>query len=130
MADRRPDKLLVLLVDDDEDHLDLTSRLLKIEGFDVETSSTPIGVSNVVRRTRPDAVLLDVNIPTLSGPDLLRVLRKNVDASATKFVLHSSVDVDELRRLATDLGVDGFIPKGTAGTALARRLREICNTPR
>ncbi|MCA9614265.1 MAG: response regulator [Sandaracinus sp.] len=120
------DRLSVLVVDDDEEQLDLVRRFLRLEGFDVEICSSPIGVSNLVRRMRPSVVLLDVNIPALSGPNLLQLLKKQVDGAATRFVLFSSEDTDKLRRLAGEFGADAYIQKGVDGGALARRLREVC----
>lgn len=120
------ERLSVLVVDDDEEQLDMVRRFLRLEGFEVEICSSPIGVSNLVRRMKPNIVLLDVNIPALSGPQLLQVLRKNVEGGQTRFVLYSSEDADELRRLAAEVGADAYIEKGGDGTSLARRLRTLC----
>ncbi|MBX3246657.1 MAG: response regulator [Myxococcales bacterium] len=120
------ERLSVLVVDDDEEQLDMVRRFLRLEGFDVETSSSPIGVSNLVRRMRPNVVLLDVNIPALSGPHLLQVLKKNLEGGDTRFVLYSSEDAAELRRLASEVGADAYIEKGGDGASLARRLRSLC----
>ena len=120
------ERLSVLVVDDDEEQLDMVRRFLRLEGFEVEICSSPIGVSNIVRRMKPSVVLLDVIIPALSGPNLLQLLKRQVDGAGTRFVLFSSEDADKLRRLAGEFGADAFIQKGVDGQALARRLREVC----
>ena len=120
------DRLSVLVVDDDTEQLDMVRRFLRLEGFEVEICSSPIGVSNLVRRMRPSVVLLDVNIPALSGTNLLQLLKKQVDGAGTRFVLFSSEDTDKLRRLAGEFGADDYLQKGVDGSALARRLREVC----
>src|SRR5690606_5831010 len=69
-------KLRVLVVDDDVQHLDLVRRSLRAFGIDVETSDSSLGVSAIIRRTEPDLVLLDVNIPALPGDALLGLARR------------------------------------------------------
>src|SRR5262250_804731 len=91
--------LKVLIVDDSQQQLDLTSRQLRSYGFDVATSSGSFGVSNLVRQFAPDVVLLDVEIPALSGDQLLTIARRHA-APGTRFVLYSACDESRLRTLA------------------------------
>ncbi len=74
MAD---DTLRVLVVDDDPLQLDLVERTLKAEGFEVMTCENPIGVTNIVRSFLPHVVLMDVDIPALSGDKILSIARKS-----------------------------------------------------
>jgi two-component system, OmpR family, response regulator len=121
-----PDRMLrVLVVDDDVDQLQMVSRILRLDGFEVATTSEAIGVTNLVRSFAPDVVLLDVNIPALSGDRLLQVARK-ASPTTTKFVLFSACDEDKLRTLARDVDAHDFIVKGGDGFLLAKRLRRLC----
>ena len=119
--------LRVLMVDDDPTQLDMTSRQLRAEGFEVLTVSESLGVSLIAREFDPHVVLLDVEIPALSGDRLLPVLRKNLQSrTSPALVLFSAKDPDTLRRLAREVGADGWIPKGLDGAELAGRVRELC----
>jgi len=117
--------LRVLVVDDDEQHLELIRRFLDTDQFDVRTSSSPIGVSNLVREFSPDVILIDVNIPALSGDRLLPLVRRNTRSDA-RLVLFSSSDADKLRRLAQEVSADGWIQKGLPPHELAQRIRRLC----
>lgn len=117
--------LRLLVVDDDEEHLDLVRRLLSAFHFDVRTTSSPIGVSNLVREFAPNAILIDVNQPALSGDRILELVRKNTQSRA-KLILFSSADPERLRRLARDVHADGWITKGLEGRELANKLRHLC----
>jgi DNA-binding response OmpR family regulator len=121
--------LRVLVVDDDVMQLRLVERTLRAEGFQVEACSNPIGVSNLVRSYVPDIVLLDVNIPALSGDRLLEIARRGAPP-ATRFILYSSSDATTLRGLAMRVGADGWISKDVVGAALATKLRQVARTPR
>ena len=120
------DALRVLIVDDDPEQLAMVARGLRLESFEVEVASESLGVSNLARRFRPDVVLLDVNIPALSGDRLLSVLRENMRLHRPRLVLFSACDREELRRLARDVEADGWIPKGVTGRELADQLRDLC----
>jgi DNA-binding response OmpR family regulator len=118
------DSVRVLVVDDDPLQLDLVQRGLRSFGFEVMVSASAIGVSNSIRSFGPHVVLIDVEIPALSGDRLLVLARKNAPAG-TRFILYSAVDESTLRRLAMEAGADGWISKSTTGSELASRLRTI-----
>lgn len=113
----------VLVVDDDVMQLRLVKRMLVSTQCEVRVTSSPIGVTNIVRVFEPDVVLLDVNIPGLSGDRLLTLLR---DKSESRLVLFSASDPDVLRKLAEEVGADAWIAKGVTAESLMKKLRAIC----
>jgi DNA-binding response OmpR family regulator len=117
-------RIRVLVVDDDVEHLTMTERALSAYGFEVRTYRSSLGVSNVVRTALPDVVLMDVNIPALSGDKVLSLARNQAPAS-TKFILYSAADESRLRSLALTSGADGYLTKAVQGEALARKLSSI-----
>lgn len=119
----RQQSLVVLLVDDDESMAAMTERLLAGHGMQVTRTSTPLGASNLARRLRPDLVLLDVELPALTGDALVSLLRRA--APATRIVLYSSHDDGVLRELARRTGADGWITKGADAQALAGYLNRV-----
>ncbi len=103
-------KKKILVVDDDEMHLYTTKELLQDEHYEVIThkSKYGIGVTNLVRELQPDLILLDVNMPGLSGDKLAKLLRwRNAP-----FLFYSSNDEDSLRAMASQYGAKGYICKG------------------
>jgi DNA-binding response OmpR family regulator len=117
-------KIRVLVVDDDVDQLMLLERTLHAYGFEIRTHRSSLGVSNLVRNALPDLVLLDVNIPALSGDKVL-ALARNQAPTSTRFILYSASDESKLRALALASGADGYISKSIQGEALARKLISI-----
>jgi CheY-like chemotaxis protein len=102
----------VLIVDDDPVHLALAQELLEAEGYEVRVHRTGFGATEKVLHERPNVVLLDVNMPALSGEALVGVLRKRGLLDATRVLLYSSNDEDSLRRAVERLGVLGYVCKG------------------
>ncbi len=121
-------KLRVLIVDDDETTLDLVSRTLRVYDFEVTTCTSPIGVTNLVVQVAPHIVLMDVNIPALSGDQLLKIVRKKAPEH-TLLVLYSAADESKLRQLALLVEADGWISKSVVGAQLAAELRSLVARP-
>ncbi|RKG96288.1 response regulator [Corallococcus carmarthensis] len=114
-------KLKALVVDDDPLVLELVERSISRYGFEVITTRAALGVANLLRTEQPDIVLLDVNIPALSGDRILGVVRQFAGPD-TLFILYSSMDESKLRELVRASGADGYIPKGVTGPELALKL--------
>jgi two-component system OmpR family response regulator len=117
--------LHVFIVDDDPAQLRVLERLLTLEGFEVTTAEAALGVSNLVRHYAPDVVLLDVNIPALTGDRLLTVARQHAPPD-TKWVLVSACDEDELRAIANLVKADGWMSKSLPVSQMAAQLRKLC----
>lgn len=106
-------KRRVLIVDDSE----IAARLLEAElteaGFAIDYApDAEVATSLVLKRaTRPDLVLLDVNMPKVSGPQFCRFLKRNERFRSIKVVLCSGEDREKVAALASECGADGFILK-------------------
>jgi DNA-binding response OmpR family regulator len=124
-----PEKLRVLVVDDEPLQLELLERSLSLEGCEVCTTNASIGATALVRNFHPHVVLLDVNIPALPGHMLVEIVRKHA-ATETKLILYSACDETKLRELAASVKADGWLPKSVVGGDLVRRLRGIAGRPR
>jgi CheY-like chemotaxis protein len=105
-------KKKVLVVDDDDMHLYTTKGLLQNDRIEVTTHKNWLGVTNVVRSLEPDLVLIDINMPALSGDKLADIIKPYCNAIKAPILFHSSNDEDSLSELAKAHGVDGYICKG------------------
>lgn len=105
-------KKRILLIDDDERLLLTTSTLLEYEGYEVLTHKSAFGATTTIIAQKPDLVLLDVNMPGLSGEGLADVIRANKNAAQVKLVFFSSNDEQDLRRAVSEHKADGYICKG------------------
>lgn len=111
----------VLVVDDDLIHLDLMRRRLEKRGFDVDVMDGPIGATHRIRSTRPEIVLMDINLPGIPGDVLINHAMSRISPE-TRVFYHSAMDEQELRRLAERDGVAGWFTKSTPIDELVRVL--------
>jgi CheY-like chemotaxis protein len=112
----------ILVIDDDDDVLAVTRRLLERAGYDVATCSGRFGRLNQVLEHDPDLVLLDVNMPVVSGDDLHALMVDEPALRHVPVVFFSSNDENELRRLARRRGAAGYIPKSSLGSDFSARV--------
>jgi DNA-binding response OmpR family regulator len=110
----------ILVIDDDDLLLETTAELLQDDGWQVETHHGAFGATQKILAMRPALVLLDVNMPGLSGEGLLKVLGKRPDFQDYLIVLHSSNDEARLRATAAEFGLAGYIAKGDPAALSAK----------
>ena len=65
----------IVLVEDDTRISEPLTRMLQVEGFDVDLHSTGCAAMQAIRDERPDLVLLDLTLPDIDGIDVCRTLR-------------------------------------------------------
>ncbi len=110
----RAKPLRTLLVEDHADMAKATAWLLRHEGLEVEIAPTGRDAIETALRQQPEIVLCDMNLPDMSGLDVIRELRQRSDTSQTYFAMLTASSDDELRAYnerSGSLGVDEFISK-------------------
>ena len=115
---------LIGIIDDDVRNGRLVSRVLSAD-FRVFTSTGGEGVIDEIRAEKPDLVLLDLNMPVISGKEICRRLKaeKETENISVLFLTgHSSDDVEEE---CFDLGADDFITKPFNPSTLRVRVGRI-----
>ena len=68
-------KGIILIVDDNREIVDSLGKLLTIEGYDILTAYDGMEALEVLERSRPDLILLDVMMPRLNGLSTLMKIR-------------------------------------------------------
>jgi two-component system cell cycle response regulator len=112
---------LVLAVDDDLDNLRLVSKTLEHEGYRVEQATHAEAALEKIKSIRPDLILLDVNMPGISGIQALEKIRAREDYVPIIFVSGRSATADIIRGL--DAGADDYICKPFEPLELLARVR-------
>ncbi len=110
----------ILLVDDEVALLRTLSLNLKARGYDVVTAETGEEALQVVRRSSPDVVILDLGLPDISGVEVLRELR---GWSAVPVIVLSARHGSDDKVQALDMGDDDYVTKPFGIEELLARLR-------
>ena len=106
---------VVLIVDDHADTAALLARLLQLHGHNAIAVASAKDALTVLERVRPDVIVLDVMMPEMDGPALLKALRENASFRSTPVVMYSADFSHERLQETQRLGAQDFIVKGTIG---------------
>lgn len=103
-------RMTVLVVEDDEPIRSLICATLP-DDWNVIEAGDGMEAIELARRHRPDAIILDHNLPMLEGSEVCAILRREEWAARTRIVgLTASAD-RAVRRDFTAAGVDAFVAK-------------------
>ena len=113
----------ILVIDDSEVVLEMTRFTLESAGFRVLTRDRAQGSIVAILHEQPDLVLLDVNMPSMSGESIAEVLSRAGPARNTMIVLYSSLPANALRMKTLATGAHGFIQKTSVQVDLIRQVK-------
>lgn len=94
-------------------------------GFVVQTVASGAAGIEAARAQPPDAILLDVVMPDMDGPQTVHALREHAMTREIPVVLVTGRDGDQDRLAFAELGVAGVIGKPFDGSALAGQVRGV-----
>ena len=120
-------KARVLLIDDNADHLRGIKELINLEtSYDVlgTTTSANIGI-NLVKKYRPDLVLMDINMPEKDGLQAIQEIEK-LELGVKVIALSGYDDADLIFR-AMKIGAKGYVLKTMASAQLIFAIDEVLN---
>ncbi len=117
----------ILIIDDNELHLYTTKALLQDDRYEVITHQNGFGVTDLVATLKPDLILLDMNMPVLSGEQVAFLIRLNSGNIRLPILFFSSYDEDTMRESASLCGA-GYIYKGDIA-GLRQRVSQYIGIP-
>jgi CheY-like chemotaxis protein/GAF domain-containing protein len=123
-ADQPPGAMKVLVADDNELVRDSFVELLRAEGYEVRTAADGVQAVELADQWRPQAVLLDIHMPRLSGLETARRLREAYPPSAMALLMMSGMTLnDAWLRHAKAAGFDDCVDKTSDPKLWLERLR-------
>jgi CheY-like chemotaxis protein len=101
----------ILLVEDSKFLRLATERALARAGYEVSSTADGSEVLRVAREKLPNLILLDMLLPKMSGPDVLKALKSDPVTKAIPVVVMTGLSQKNAARLVED-GAVGFLEKG------------------
>lgn len=112
----------ILVVDDEQPIVEAVAYNLKKEGFTVLTAANAEQCLEITRREEPSLVILDVMLPSASGFDICRLLRKQGDIP----IIMLTARADETDRIVgLELGADDYVTKPFNMRELVARVKSV-----
>lgn len=125
------EKPLVLVVDDEESFLEITSTKLRSSGFDVALAHSGKEAFAEAGKLMPDLILMDISMPGGSGTDAALAVKQNPATKDLKIVFLTSVRDPwptvngDKKKLTKALGMEDFIEKTEDLDIVVKKVKEI-----
>src|SRR5260370_26198079 len=105
----RPNRLLI--VDDNEMNRDMLARRLASKGYEIAVTESAHGLLQRVKQDSTDLVLLDIEMPEVSGLDALKTLREAYSAIELPVIMVTAKSQSDDIVRALDLGANDYLTK-------------------
>jgi CheY-like chemotaxis protein len=104
----------ILLVDDSKFLRLATERALARAGYEVSTAMDGANALEIAREKKPDLILLDMLLPKMTGPDVLKALKNDPATAGIAVVAFTGLSQKNAVRLEQD-GAFAFLEKAELG---------------
>lgn len=122
----RNGRTYVLIVEDEQDIASLVKHTLERSGdMYVETVSSGDAAVKSVSLETPDLIVLDLNLPVLSGVEVCRILRARPNTAHTPIIMLTARSSEADRVAGFDVGADDYVTKPFSPRELAARVRAV-----
>lgn len=103
--------MLILVAEDNVDNLELMTRFLRRSGHEVLSARTGREAIERTMAEQPDLVLMDVELPEVSGLDAVRRIRSDKPIAHTPIIAVTAHAMDGDRTRCLAAGCDGYVSK-------------------
>jgi chemotaxis protein histidine kinase CheA/ActR/RegA family two-component response regulator len=101
----------ILVVDDSMSVRRAIATLLEDQGYEVQLARDGIEAVRALEKSRPDALLTDLEMPNMNGLELSQHLRSRAELAALPIIMITSRSMDKHRRQALSAGVNVYLTK-------------------
>lgn len=116
----------VMIVDDESINIEIVRAYLEENGFEnfITTTESTCAI-NTIREHRPDILLLDINMPHVSGLDILQSMRSSKDLKILPAIVLTASTSPEVKLQALRLGASDFLAKPVDPSELILRVENV-----
>jgi DNA-binding response OmpR family regulator len=114
----------ILIVEDHPTMREAMRMVLEHEGFVIREAADGAAAVEMVRAQPPDLVFLDLNIPGMTGADVLKTLKEDAATASVRVIIVTATGEEERERVLS-LGADEYFTKPFSPLALLRTVEKV-----
>jgi DNA-binding response OmpR family regulator len=104
----------IVVVEDEPDTAEMFAEMMRVSGYQVLKSFGGSPAITMIARERPDAVVLDLMMPDLSGLDVLRFMRRDPRLELIPVIVVSAKSLPEDITVGMEAGASAYLTKPIA----------------
>ena len=101
----------ILIIEDEKILREMYEERFKQEGFSIISAEDGIEALKIIKKKKPDLILLDILLPKKNGIDFLKEYRQTAEFSSIPVVAFSNFDDPDTKKEAKSLGVKDYLIK-------------------
>jgi phosphate regulon transcriptional regulator PhoB len=118
-------KATILVIDDEKDLIELVRYNLEKDGFDVIAATDGQSGLEVVKKHRPDLVVLDLMMPGMDGLQICKQLRSDPRMGRIPVIMLTAKATEADRIVGLELGADDYITKPFSPREVVARVKAV-----
>lgn len=120
----------ILIVEDNEMNMRLFDDLLRAHGYDTVKSVNGMDVVELAREHSPDLIIMDILLPVLSGIELTRMLKAEIDLKSIPVIALTASIMKGGEEVIFEAGCDAFVTKPVSIPLLLDSISRLIPTGR
>ena len=119
----------ILIVEDNELNMKLFNDLLQAHGYNTLQVKDGRLVIDMTRKNRPDLILMDIQLPEISGLEITKMLKADDDLRAIPVVAVTAFAMKGDEQKIRNGGCDGYIAKPISVASFLQTVSRFLETP-
>jgi two-component system, cell cycle response regulator DivK len=115
----------ILYIEDNPHNMDLVCRILKhVGGYEVVSATDGLSGVETAVREKPDLILMDINLPDISGLEATKRIKAVDELKPTPIVAFTADTGEGARQVYIEAGCDGFMAKPASAATLLQLVKK------
>ncbi len=115
----------ILVIEDDKDIVELVRYNLEKDGYQILSSGDGANGLAQIRRSPPDLLILDLMLPKMSGLEVCKEVRKDINLNRLPILILTAKGEEADRVVGLELGADDYVTKPFSPRELAARVKAL-----
>ncbi|MBD3155145.1 MAG: response regulator [Candidatus Aenigmarchaeota archaeon] len=116
----------IMVVDDEENFLELVTKVLRRKGFEVVAAQDGMECLEKIREEKPDLILMDMMMPGMNGKETVKKIRETPGMKDVKIIFLTVVRISYIGKdVLKELNISDYVIKPFENEDLIQRIMKV-----
>ena len=118
------DQKKIIIIEAEPDTVEMFAEMMRLNGYNVLKSYGGTPAINLISEEKPDAIVLDMMMPDLSGLDVLGQIRENPELAKIPVIVVSAMSMPQDIQAGLDAGASAYLTKPVTYQELSQAVQK------